>query len=326
MIINTVTGPMDTAELGVTLMHEHLFNVSPVFSSTFSDWWDEDAAVLKFVSHVQRLKPYGLSTIVDASPITLGRNIRAVRRAAELAGVHVLATTGVYFDEAPWLHIGTDPFYLAKFYIREITEGISGTDSRAALVKCATDQPFGLTEVNRMTIAAAAIAALETGVPVMTHANAHYRYGLAQADALIGYGVAPHRIVIGHAFSSDDLDYVEALCDKGVYVGCDQLGFPSLNSYENLAKMVAALCRKGYQDQIFLSHDSAVISDFGIAMAPVAHTDESGMIGDYSQVFEIMPPLLEREGVSAAQFHAIMTENPRRYFEGRPICANPTTR
>ena len=319
MKINTVNGPADTSDLGATLMHEHIFNISPVFAGAFPDWWDQEASIRKFVDHVERLKKYGLNTIVDASPITLGRNIQAVRRAAELAGIHVIATTGVYFDEVPWMHIGTDPYYLARFYIREITQGIMGTDSKAALVKCATDVPFGLSQTNQMMIAAAAIASTETGVPIITHANAEERYGLEQADILLGYGIPPHKIVIGHAFSSNDLDYVRALCEKGVYVGCDQIGFPTLNSYENLAEMVGALCREGYEDQIFLSHDSAVISDFGIAMAPVAHTDESGMIGDYSQVVESMPALLEREGVTHGQFEKIMRENPRRYLEQIPL-------
>lgn len=319
MKINTVSGQVDTAQLGVTLMHEHTFNVSGSFAGAFSDWWDKEASIEKFAAHVRKLKKYGLNAMVDASPITLGRDIRAVRRAAELAEIHIIATTGVYYDEEPWMHIATDPYYLAKYYAREIEEGIMGTDSRAALVKCATDEPFGLTETNKMMIAAAAITSIETGVPVITHANSWKRYGLVQADTLMYYGVPAHKIAIGHAFSSNDLDYVEMLVKKGVYVGCDQVGFPTVNSYENLAKMVGELCRKGYEDQIFLSHDSAVISDFGIAMTAVAHTDESGMIGDYSQVFEIMPALLEREGVSAAQFDKIMRENPRRYFEQIPL-------
>ena len=43
------------------------------------------------------------------------------------------------------------------------------------------------------------------------------------------------------------------------------------------------------------------------------------MIGDYSQVFEIMPALLEREGVTHGQFEKIMRENPRRYLEQIPL-------
>lgn len=319
MRIHTVTGTVDTAELGVTLMHEHTFNVSGSFANAFPDWWDKERCIRLFAANIGELKQYGLNAMVDASPITLGRDIHAVRRAAELAGIHVIAATGVYYDEVPWMHLGTDPYCLAGYYAREIEEGIMGTDSRAALVKCATDDPFGVTETNRMMIAAAAIASIETGVPVITHANSWKCYGLIQSDLLIKYGVAPYKIAIGHAFSSNDPDYVEALVKKGVYVGCDQIGFPALNSYENLAKMIGMLCGKGYEDQIFLSHDSAVISDFGIAMTKIAHTERSGMTGDYSQVFEIMPALLEREGVSRAQFDKMMTENPRRYFEQVPL-------
>lgn len=319
MKINTVTGTVDSAELGAVLMHEHTFNVGANFTNAFPDWWDKGAAIRRFADCVGKLKKYGLGAMVDASPITLGRDIHAVRRAAELSGLHIIAVTGVYYDEQPWMQLGTDPYFLAGRYAQEIESGIMGTDSRAALVKCATDEPFGLTQTNRMMIASAAITSIETGVPVITHANSWRCYGLIQADLLIQYGVAPHKIAIGHAFSSNDMDYVEALVKKGVYVGCDQIGFPSLNSYENLAKMVGTLCRKGYEDQIFLSHDSAVISDFGIAMTKIAHSGESGMIGDYSQVFEIMPALLEREGVSAAQFDKIMRENPRRYFEQLPL-------
>lgn len=310
---------MDTAQLGVTLMHEHTFNISANFANAFPDWWDKQAAIQRFAECVDRLRPYGLNTMVDASPITLGRDIHAVRQAAQLSKLNIIAVTGVYYDETPWLQIGTDPYYLAGRYAREIEQGIMGTDSRAALVKCATDEPFGLTQPNRMMIAAAAIASIETGVPVITHANSWRCYGLIQADLLIQYGVAPHKIVIGHAFSSNDMDYVEALVKKGVYVGCDQLGFPTLNSYENLAKMVGRLCREGYEDQIFLSHDSSVVSDFGIAMTQVARSAESGMVGDYSQAFELMPALLEREGVSAAQLDKIMRDNPRRYFEQVPL-------
>lgn len=319
MRINTVTGCVDSSQLGAVLMHEHIFNISGTFAHAFSDWWDEETCINTFAEHIRRLKPYGLGTMVDAGPITLGRDIHAIHRAAEQAGIQVIATTGVYYDETPWLQIGTDPYILAQYYAREIEQGIMGTDSRAALVKCATDEPFGMSQASRMSIAAAAITSIETGVPVITHANSWKCYGLIQADLLIQYGVPPHRIAIGHAFSSNDLDYVEALLKKGVYVGCDQIGFPTLNSYENLAHMVGELCRKGYEDQIFLSHDSAVISDFGIAMTKVAHSGESGMIGNYAQVFEIMPALLEREGVGPARLDKLLRENPRRYFEQVPL-------
>ena len=68
MKINTVNGPADTSDLGATLMHEHIFNISPVFAGAFPDWWDQEASIRKFVDHVERLKKYGLNTIVS-SPV-----------------------------------------------------------------------------------------------------------------------------------------------------------------------------------------------------------------------------------------------------------------
>lgn len=218
------------------------------------------------------------------------------------------------------MHLGVDPEYLAQYYIRDITEGMEGTDSKAAVVKCGTDQPFGLTESNKAMITAAGIASLQTGVPVITHANARERYGIAQADILIKMGVPPHRIFIGHVFSSNDLNYAEELLKKGVYIGCDQIGFPSLNSYENLAKMVASLYEKGYENQIFLSHDSAAISDFGICMTPLARDfSNNPLVGDYTQIFEVFPAMLKAAGVPEAKIDKMLTENPRRYFEQQPL-------
>lgn len=318
MKINSVTGPIDTSELGTTLMHEHICVLSSSLANAFPDWCDKEAAAQRFADKMQYLKKYGLRTVVEATPINHGRDVMAIRRAAELSGINVLATTGLYFDEVPWMHLGVDPNYLARLYIRDITDGMEGTDCKAALVKCATDKPFGLTEANKAMIQAAGIASLETGVPVMTHASSFERYGLAQADILIGQGVPAHRIVIGHAFTANSVEYVEELLQKGVYVGCDQIAFPELNSYENLARMIAALCKKGYEDRIFLSHDSASLSDFGFCLTELARSEQNGLLGDYTQVFEVMPDLLQKAGVSVRQYEKMLNENPRRFFEQIP--------
>lgn len=319
MKLNTINGTIDTSEMGTTLMHEHIFVLNSSFSHAFSDWCDKEAAAQEFAKKMQRLKKYGLRTIVEATPINHGRDVQALRRAAELSGINILATTGMYFDETPWMHLGVSPEYLSQFYIRDITEGMEGTDSRAAVVKCATDQPFGLTESNKAMITAAGITSLQTGVPIITHANAQEHYGIAQADILIKMGVPAHRIYIGHVFSANDLNYAEELLEKGVYIGCDQIGFPSLNSYENLAAMIAYLYKKGYENQIFLSHDSAAISDFGVCMTPLARSEQNPLVGDYSQVFEVFPQLLEKAGVPEKKIHKMLTENPQRYFEQQPL-------
>ena len=322
MKINTVTGTVDTSELGVTLMHEHIYVLSSSFCQAFPDWCDKEEVATRFAANIARLKKYGMNTFVEVTPINHGRDIHAIRHAAELAGINVLATTGLYFNESPWMQMTVDPDYLAKLYIREITEGIEDTDIKAAAVKCATDMPYGLSESNKAMITATGLAALETGVPVIAHANPHEKFGIVQTDMLTKMGVDAHRIMICHAFSSNDMGYVEELLNKGVYVGCDQLNFTILNSYENLAKMVGELCKKGFEDQIFLSHDAASVSDFGFCLTPGARDAEQNiLIGDYSKVFEVIPEFLKAEGVTQAQIDKMLTENPRRYFEQLPLRA-----
>ena len=40
--VETVRGPVPTSELGVTLMHEHVFVLTPDSQNNWSDEWDEE--------------------------------------------------------------------------------------------------------------------------------------------------------------------------------------------------------------------------------------------------------------------------------------------
>ena len=43
--VNGVLGPIDTADLGFTLMHEHVMVATPAMRQAFPDWIDRDAVV-----------------------------------------------------------------------------------------------------------------------------------------------------------------------------------------------------------------------------------------------------------------------------------------
>ena len=43
--VETVRGPVDTAELGTTLMHEHVFVLTTDVQANLPDPWDEDGHV-----------------------------------------------------------------------------------------------------------------------------------------------------------------------------------------------------------------------------------------------------------------------------------------
>src|ERR1700678_1730740 len=110
--VNTVTGPIDSNDLGTTYMHEHIFIVNPEMQYHWPGYggWDEDEAVEKGRVTLKALKEvHGVDTVLDPTVAGLGRNIRAVARAVEGTGLNVVAAAGWYtYDVLPFTFFGKD--------------------------------------------------------------------------------------------------------------------------------------------------------------------------------------------------------------------------
>ena len=99
--VNTVTGPVDVAALGATLMHEHVFTFHSDIGGDYP-WTDEPLFVDGAVDKLTRLREAGVSTIVDLTVFWLGRNVARVARIAERARFNVIAASGLYtYSELP---------------------------------------------------------------------------------------------------------------------------------------------------------------------------------------------------------------------------------
>ncbi|NMC45421.1 MAG: hypothetical protein GYA52_01180 [Chloroflexi bacterium] len=322
MKVNSVNGPIDTKDIGRTLIHEHLASVDLSMINAFSDWFSEEEMYSKFCERVERIKKYGVKTIVDQTPINLGRNIYWLHKASERADIQILCATGLYHMEDPFITREVDAEYMAEFFIRDITEGIQGTSFKAALIKCATDKQRGESEVNKIMIRAAAIASAETGAPIATHTNSKLHQGLYQQKIFFENGVQPHQILIGHSFDCLERDYLTALLDNGTYVGCDQIGIIHRAKTEDLAECVADLINmgKGYERQIVLSHDGVVVNDYAYSFTRWRRDEtKNTSIGSYDEVFDVMIPELKKRGITQELIDVMMVDNPRRYFEGKEI-------
>src|SRR5262252_8845817 len=90
-LINTVRGPIDTAQLGVTLMHEHVFVLSTEVMQNYPDsWGDEEKRVSDAIKRLNELKAGGVDTIVDLTVIGLGRYIPRVQRVAAQTELNIV--------------------------------------------------------------------------------------------------------------------------------------------------------------------------------------------------------------------------------------------
>ncbi|GAA5045806.1 phosphotriesterase-related protein [Thermocatellispora tengchongensis] len=321
-MVETVAGPV--ADLGATLMHEHVFGLSPEILWNWPDipeGWDPELRAREAAARLDELKEHGIDTIVDLTVVGLGRYIPAVRRVAELTSVNIVAATGLYTYDALPPYFGNrgpgslfgGPDRLAEFFVRDITEGIGRTGVKAAILKCASDH-LGMTPGCERVFRAVAEAHLATGAPISTHSHSASRGGLEQQRLLASCGVDPGRVVIGHAGDSTDLAYLEELVAGGSYLGMDRFGIGTICSFEDRVATVAAMCERGHAGRMVLSHDSYCFNDrFDADVVRARHPDYHLL-----HISRDVLPELRRRGVTEEQIRQMLIDNPRTILSGSP--------
>jgi phosphotriesterase-related protein len=309
--VETMSGPISTADLGFTLMHEHIFSRSEGVEYNFPFVWDQQAELDKAVEMLTALKTKGVSTILDATALGLGRDVPLLLPVVEEAGIQVIAATGIYtYNELPYYFQGRSVDRMADVFVHDITQGIQGTDVKAGVLKCATDEP-GVTPGVEKVLRAVARAHLRTGVTITTHTHAATKRGLEQQDIFKSEGVDLRRVIIGHSGDSEDLDYLTKLVDNGSYIGMDRFGLEVILSTEKRVAVIAKLCQMGYAERMVLSHDAMVYFDWYEPEVAKAF----GPNWNYFHIVDNVIPALLEAGVSQEQIDVMTRENPRRIFE-----------
>jgi phosphotriesterase-related protein len=317
--INTVCGAVEASQLGVTLMHEHIFVLSTEIMQNFPETWgDEEQRIATAIARMNELKARGVDTVVDLTVIGLGRYIPRIQRIAAQTEINIIVATGVYtYNDVPFhFHFqgpGTElggPEFMTEMFVRDIEQGIAGTGVKAGILKCATDKPGVTPDIERV-LRATAQAHRRTGVPISTHTHATTRRGLEQQRIFAEEGVDLSRVVIGHSGDTTDLAYLEELIAGGSYLGMDRFGIDVILPFEQRVETVAKLCERGHAGKMVLSHDAACFNDWLPEQAlPVVLPN-----WHYLHIHNDVVPALKSRGVTDCQLHMMLVENPRRIFE-----------
>ena len=316
--IQTVRGPIETTHLGQVLMHEHIFVLSTEIMENYPEPWEEEERHLDAVARLSELKAVGIDTIVDLTVVGLGRYIPRIQRIAAETELNIVVATGVYtYNDVPhYFHFrgpGTllgGPEIMVDMFVHDIEVGIADTGVKAAILKCATDEP-GVTPGVERVLRSVAQAHRATGVPISTHTHAGTRRGLEQQQIFAAEGVDLSRVVIGHSGDSTDIAYLEELMAAGSYLGMDRFGIEVMLPFEDRVNTVAVLCQRGHADQMVLSHDAACFNDW------LPHDDLPTMMPqwNYLHITKDVIPALKAKGVTDEQIKAMLVDNPRKIFE-----------
>ncbi len=317
--VETARGPVPASALGRVLMHEHIFVLSPEVQQNWPDYpegWDEERHMALAADRLAEVKAHGIDTIVDLTVLGLGRYIPRIAALAERSEVNLIVATGAYVVETLPLYFhfrgpgapAGGPELMTPLFIRDITEGISGTGVKAAILKCVTDVA-GLTRDVERVLRAVAQAHRETGVPITTHAHAGLRRGLDQQRIFAEEGVDLSRVIIGHSGDTDDYSYLEALVEAGSYIGMDRFGLETV-PFDKRVEIVTEMCRRGHANRMVLSHDTSCFSDLS---DPVRRT-ELYPRWRWTHIPQDVLPALRQRGVSDEQIHQMLVANPQAVF------------
>jgi phosphotriesterase-related protein len=344
----TVSGEVRPSELGPTLCHEHCFiDLSEFFAGEETPEASQPVE-MPLLSKL-RVRPFsttrdnlvlsdfniaaaelsaftgaGGKSIVEVTPIGVGRDPERLRRLAAATGATIVMGTALYVEamHPAWVRQASVDD-LATLFEREVRDGVDDTGIRAGVigeigvsgVPRGEDQKFvPVTAEEEKVLQAAARAALATGATVSLHLDPREpRSALPAIDLLEQEGLQPDRIVAGHMDIVHDADYHLAVAGRGVFVAYDQLGCecysdelgPNFSWGHDSWRLpfVKTLVEAGHADQLLLSQDVAMKMDLRTY----------GGRG-YAHVLTWVVPTLERLGVSRSHLDAMLVQNPARAF------------
>ena len=302
--VQTVRGPVDSSELGLTLMHEHLHADFPSAIGG-KDPLDSEPIVIEELGRFVRA---GGHTIVELSVPDVKRNPAALRRISEATGLHVVMGCGWYLEEAYPAEINWTPTRdLAAQLISEIETGVGPEQIRSGIIGEIGSRREVVSAQEERVFRAAARAAVATGLALSTHSIG--RAGLEHIAILREEQLDPARIIVGHSDYRLDPEYNRAVVETGATVEFDWIGdnraTPTWD--ERLCDIIVGLVRAGFRERILISTDVSRMSDLAILGGK-----------SYGYLLEMFVPRLREGGLTEDDLNTLLIGNPRRLLEPAP--------
>jgi phosphotriesterase-related protein len=314
--VETVQGQIDSSEMGLTLIHEHVRFRDEAVAENWPGRYDDQAELDAALEAVRAAQGHGVKFIVDPTAMFGGRDVRFIKRVSDETGVNIAFCTGIYtYDFLPHYFENRDADQIAEHFIEDIEQGTQGTEMKAAFLKCAADAA-GVTDNVEKIHRACARASLQTGSPIMAHSMPAAGTGPRQVEIFLEEGLAPEKIQIAHCGDSPDVEYVQGLLDQGVYVGLDRYGLDMFLPIDQRNAVTAELLRRGHAERVVISQDHCATIDWFPAEAAEQLLNSPAIHNwSFTLVFEEVIPWLREQGVmDDGVFDTVFVKNPARWL------------
>ena len=305
--IQTVRGPIDAGQMGVTLVHEHVLVDFAGAEKVSRSRYDAEEAFRTILPHLQDLQKRGCRTLLECTPAYLGRDPLLLRRLSDASGLHIVTNTGYYGaanDIAVPRHAYAETArQLADRWTSEARLGIEGTPVRPGFVKIGVDAG-PLSDIDRKLVEAGARCHLDTGLTLAIHTG-NGAAALGILSILKRAGVSPEAYVWVHPQNEEDRATHSWAAQQGVWLEFDGV---SPGSLETHVDAVVDLLRRDQLDRVLVSQDAGW---YRVGEA------KGGAYRPYTFLFDAFVPALRSRGLREADIRTLLVENPARAFAVR---------
>jgi predicted metal-dependent phosphotriesterase family hydrolase len=310
-MIMTVSGPIPPTTLGFCHSHEHLF-IADGQSAKVNPALRIDS-LEKTIAELEVFKRIGGKCIVDAQPVGCGRMADLLFLASEASGVKIIAATGFhklgFYPEDHWIRHMSE-FKLAELFSSEFAMGmyVNGdhcfptkrTKAKPGIIKAASDVD-GITVEYRKLFAAAAMASIQTGLPILCHTEKGTS-AMEQIRLFLDFGLPASSLIVCHLDRFiEDFQYHRQVAETGVYLEYDTIGRLKYHSDEGEAEHIFKMVECGYEDQILL----------GLDVTRERMKSYGGALGIDHLIVEFLP-ILKKAGLTNEVINKFMIHNPAK--------------
>ncbi len=308
-LINTVLGPIEEEDLGVTLFHEHI-----VVDITDADTQERDYSTEEVVEYVlpflMEAKEKGCQTIVEPTPLGLGRDLEVLVEVSKRSGVNIITCTGAW-DGSDVKGLNTPKIIrdstideIASIWIKEFEEGIDDTGIKPGFIKMALGDEGEIFPLQEKLLRAAARTSKKTGLIIQCHIWA--AVSLPKAIKIIEEEQLPYdRFIWVHADGQMDMEKILEFGKKGIWLEFDTIG--SVGDFSKHPSAIRKLQDEGLLGQLLFGQDSGSFW--------IKEDAEVWPMRPYARFFNEFIPFCLKEGINQDLIMKVITDNSRKALQ-----------
>lgn len=294
----TTLGPMNAADLGMILPHEHVFvDLRTWDQPGYAEATPEDVIAL-MKPEIERIQALGVTALVECSTVGVGRRADLDRAVSEATRFPIVVPTGIYREPwiPTWAHEDSEDA-LYEWMRGELTGEIDASGVQAGWIKLSAGDE-GVTETEAKILRAAARAAASVNAVIGSH-TIRGRVVRDQLDIIEAAGYTPSRFIWIHTQAEPDFDLHLDMARRGAWLEYDGIG--GWGDDETYLTSIHRLLDAGFGDQLLLSHDRGWYDP----AQPGGGTPKP-----YTYINEVFLPKLSASGVDAAIIRQLTHANP----------------